>query len=120
MDWGRGGPGGCFGGHGSPSPAIPAAQNVALGRPASQSSVLDAGSGAANAVDGNRDSNWERGSCAHTTHEPEPWWRVDLGRRHAVYAVVVKNRHDCCWERLKGAEIHVGDSLVDRSRRNPV
>ncbi|XP_010567630.1 PREDICTED: alanine aminotransferase 1 [Haliaeetus leucocephalus] len=100
--------------------ALPGAQNVALGRPATQSSVLDAGSGAANAVDGNRDSNWEHGSCAHTTEEPEPWWRVDLGRRHAVYAVVVKNRHDCCWERLKGAEIHVGNSLVDRGRRNPV
>ncbi|KAM6102828.1 uncharacterized protein LJ206_010199 [Theristicus caerulescens] len=100
--------------------ALPGAENVALGRPAAQSSVLDAGSGAANAVDGNQDGDWERGSCAHTTKEPEPWWRVDLGRRHAVYAVVVKNRHDCCWERLKGAEVRVGDSLVDRGRRNPV
>ncbi|KAM6411120.1 uncharacterized protein J5M81_001118 isoform 1-T1 [Pluvialis apricaria] len=99
---------------------LPGAQNVALGRPAAQSSVLDASSGAANAVDGNRDGNWEHGSCAHTTEEPEPWWRVDLGRRHAVYAVVVKNRHDCCWESLKGAEVRVGDSLVDRGRRNPV
>ncbi|KAM6445865.1 LOW QUALITY PROTEIN: ATP-dependent DNA helicase Q4 [Rhynochetos jubatus] len=98
---------------------LPGAQNVALGRPAAQSSVLDAGSGAANAVDGNRDGDWERGSCSHTAEEPEPWWRVDLGRRHAVYAVVVKNRRDCCWRRLKGAEVRVGDSLVDRGRRNP-
>ncbi|XP_072707872.1 uncharacterized protein [Ciconia boyciana] len=100
--------------------ALPGAQNVALGRPATQSSVLDAGSSAANAVDGNRDGNWEHGSCAHTMEELEPWWRVDLGRRHAVYAVVVKNRHDCCWERLKGAQVHVGNSLVDRGRHNPV
>ncbi|XP_075599255.1 uncharacterized protein LOC142600284 isoform X1 [Balearica regulorum gibbericeps] len=101
--------------------ALPGAQNVALGRPATQSSVLDASSVAANAVDGNRDSDWERGdSCAHTVEEPEPWWRVDLGRRHVVYAVLVKNRHDCCWERLKGAEVRVGDSLVDRGRHNPV
>ncbi|XP_063183755.1 uncharacterized protein LOC134512307 [Chroicocephalus ridibundus] len=100
--------------------ALPGAQNVALGRPATQSSLLDATSGAANAVDGNRDGNWEHGSCAHTLEEPEPWWRVDLGRRHLVYAVVVKNRLDCCWERLKGAQVHVGDSLVDRGRRNPV
>jgi len=91
---------------------------VALGRPAAQSSVLDAGSGAANAVDGNRDG--ERGSCAHTAEEPEPWWRLDLGRWLAVYAVVVKNRQDCCWESLRGTEVHVGDSLVDRGRRNPV
>ncbi|XP_028940141.1 uncharacterized protein LOC104522774, partial [Antrostomus carolinensis] len=96
------------------------AQNVAVGRPATQSSILDTSSGAANAVDGNRDGNWEHGSCSHTTEELEPWWRVDLGHQHKVYAVVVKNRDDCCWERLKGAEIHVGDSLVDRGRRNPV
>ncbi|XP_075000623.1 LOW QUALITY PROTEIN: uncharacterized protein LOC142079776 [Calonectris borealis] len=119
-EWAGGAPGGAFWRRVTPSPAVPAAQNVALGRPATQSSVLDAGSGAANAVDGNRDGDWERGSCTHTTEEPEPWWRVDLGRRHAVYAVVVKNRHDCCWERLKGAEVHVGNSLVDRGRRNPV
>ncbi|XP_069709319.1 uncharacterized protein [Phaenicophaeus curvirostris] len=99
---------------------LPGAQNVALGRPAAQSSLLDAGSGASNAVDGNRDGDWRRGSCSHTLEEPEPWWRVDLGRRHAVYAVVLKNRHDCCWESLKGAQIHVGDSLVDRGRHNPV
>ncbi|XP_074757225.1 uncharacterized protein LOC141958275 [Athene noctua] len=99
---------------------IPTAQNVALGRPAAQSSVLDATSGAGNAVDGNRDGNWEHGSCAHTAEEEEPWWRVDLGRRHAVHAVVVKNRRDCCWQSLKGAEIRVGDSLLDHGRRNPV
>ncbi|XP_074716759.1 uncharacterized protein LOC141939920 [Strix uralensis] len=100
--------------------ALPGAQNVALGRPAAQSSVLDAISSAGNAVDGNRDGDWERGSCAHTTEEPEPWWRVDLGHRHAVYAVVVKNRRDCCWQSLKGAEIRVGDSLLAHGRRNPV
>lgn len=119
-EWGAGRTGGDFWGRVTAGPAVPTAQNVALGRPATQSSVLDAGSGAANAVDGNRDGNWEHGSCAHTAEEAEPWWRVDLGRRHAVYAVVVKNRHDCCWESLKGAEVHVGDSLVDRGQRNPV
>ncbi|XP_065686610.2 uncharacterized protein [Patagioenas fasciata] len=100
--------------------ALPGAQNVALGRPAAQSSLLDAGSGAGNAVDGNQDGNWEHGSCAHTAEEPEPWWRVDLGARHAVYAVTVTNRRDCCWERLKGAQVHVGDSLVDHGKRNPI
>lgn len=104
----------------SPPPLAPAAPNAALGRPATQSSVLDATSGAANAVDGNRDGNWEEGSCAHTLEEPEPWWRVDLGGRRAVEAVVVQNRHDCCWEHLKGAEVHVGDSLLDGGRHNAV
>ncbi|XP_054023506.1 uncharacterized protein LOC104300699 [Dryobates pubescens] len=99
---------------------LPGAQNVALGRPATQSSLLDPGSGARKAVDGNRDGDWEHGSCAHTAEEPEPWWQVDLGRSHRVYAVLVQNRHDCCWHRLKGAQVHVGDSLVDHGRRNPV
>uniref|UniRef100_R7VMS8 Pentraxin fusion protein n=1 Tax=Columba livia TaxID=8932 RepID=R7VMS8_COLLI len=60
------------------------------------------------------------GSCAHTEKEPEPWWYVDLGARHAVYAVTVTNRRDCCWESLLGAQVHVGDSLVDHGKRNPV
>lgn len=103
-----------------PPSRIPAAQNVALGRPAAQSSVLEPGSDAGKAVDGNRDSDWEHGSCAHTAEEPEPWWHVDLGRRHSVYAVLVQNRRDCCWQRLRGAQVHVGDSLVDHGRRNPM
>ncbi|XP_009466921.1 PREDICTED: uncharacterized protein LOC104015857 [Nipponia nippon] len=97
----------------------PVAPNVALGRTVTQSSTLNTLSLAANAVDGNTDTDWERGSCAHTEKELEPWWRVDLGRRHAVYAVTVTNRHDCCWESLLGAQVHVGDSLSDRGKRNP-
>ncbi|XP_067148680.1 uncharacterized protein [Apteryx mantelli] len=99
---------------------LPGAPNAALGRPAAQSSVLDATSGAGNAVDGSRDGAWARGSCAHTLEEPEPWWRVDLGARRAVYAVLVQNRRDCCWEQLKGAEVRVGDSPDARGRRHGV
>ncbi|XP_025910898.1 alanine aminotransferase 1, partial [Apteryx rowi] len=99
---------------------LPGAPNAALGRPAAQSSVLDAASGAGNAVDGSRDGDWARGSCAHTLEEPEPWWRVDLGARRAVYAVLVQNRRDCCWEQLKGAEVRVGDSPDARGRRHGV
>lgn len=93
---------------------------MARGRPVAQSSTLNAISLAANAVDGNGDADWERGSCAHTEMELEPWWRVDLGRRHAVYAVTITNRRDCCWESLLGAQVHVGDSLADHGKRNPV
>ncbi|KAM6411122.1 uncharacterized protein J5M81_001118 isoform 3-T3 [Pluvialis apricaria] len=101
------------------SPAI-AAPNVARGRAVAQSSTLNAISLAVNAVDGNGDADWEHGSCAHTEKELEPWWHVDLGRRHAVYAVTVTNRRDCCWENLLGAQVHVGDSLADHGKRNPV
>lgn len=85
-----------------------------------QSSTLDDISSAVNAVDGDSNTDWERGSCTRTERESEPWWRVDLGHRHAIYAVTVTNRHDCCWESLLGAQVHVGDSLDDHGKRNPV
>uniref|UniRef100_A0A803T1F1 Fucolectin tachylectin-4 pentraxin-1 domain-containing protein n=1 Tax=Anolis carolinensis TaxID=28377 RepID=A0A803T1F1_ANOCA len=89
------------------------AQNWARGRPAAQSSTFPQRglvfSRAESAVDGDRDGDWHHGSCSHTTKEPGPWWSVDLGARLAVKAVVVKNRSDCCSERIKGARIHVGD-----------
>ncbi|XP_071593081.1 uncharacterized protein [Heliangelus exortis] len=99
---------------------LPGAPNVALGRAVAQSSTLDAESHAVNAVDGKVDPHWPSGSCSHTEKEEEPWWWVDLGRRHAVYAVTVTNRRDCCWESLLGAQVHVGDSLSDHGKRNPV
>ncbi|XP_030324313.1 uncharacterized protein LOC103526233 [Calypte anna] len=99
---------------------VPPAQNLALRRPATQSSTSGRAGDAINAVDGNRDGNWLHGSCSQTQREPEPWWTVDLGRRRAVAAVVVRNRLDCCWHRLKGARVHVGDSLAAHGTRNPV
>nr|XP_025044466.1 uncharacterized protein LOC106732561 isoform X2 [Pelodiscus sinensis] len=101
----------------------PGAQNLALRRQAAQSSsflgtIFDM---AGNAVDGNRNGVWERGSCSLTKRDTEPWWTVDLGRRHSVSMVMVKNREDgSYWKRLKGAEIHVGDSLTDNGKSNPL
>ncbi|XP_040399697.1 fucolectin-1-like [Cygnus olor] len=85
-----------------------------------QSSTSSGAGAAANAVDGNRDSNWRHGSCSHTRREHEPWWAVDLGGRHAVAAVLVKNRQDCCWQRLRGAQVHVGDAPAEHGRDNPI
>ncbi|XP_009992038.1 PREDICTED: uncharacterized protein LOC104385299, partial [Chaetura pelagica] len=99
---------------------LPGAPNAALGRAVAQSSTLDSSSLAANAVDGNDDPDWGHGSCSHTGKELEPWWRVDLGGRHAVYAVTVTTSSDCCWKSLLGAQVHVGDSLADHGKRNPV
>uniref|UniRef100_K7F5G6 Fucolectin tachylectin-4 pentraxin-1 domain-containing protein n=3 Tax=Pelodiscus sinensis TaxID=13735 RepID=K7F5G6_PELSI len=90
----------------------PGAQNLALGRPATQSSSVEHKTGQAEpgrAVDGNRDGKFELGSCSQTKNDLEPWWSVDLGRRYSVSMVIVKNREDkCCGERLQGAEIRVG------------
>ena len=32
-----------------------------------------------NAVDGNSDTNFLKGSCSHTQKDNPSWWRVDLG-----------------------------------------
>ena len=58
--------------------------NVALGKPAIQSSTIthfNRPLGASLAVDGNRDVSLSAGSslsCTHTFNEVSPWWRVDL------------------------------------------
>lgn len=101
-------------------PWCPPAQNLALWRPATQSSTARPAGSAINAVDGNRDGRWRHGSCTQTKREREPWWTVDLGQSRAVAAVVVRNRLDCCWHRLKGARVHVGDSLAGHGTNNPV
>uniref|UniRef100_A0A8C8VPF6 F5/8 type C domain-containing protein n=1 Tax=Pelusios castaneus TaxID=367368 RepID=A0A8C8VPF6_9SAUR len=97
----------------------PGAQNLALGGQATQSSTYRTGV-AGNAVDGQRNGFWQENPCSHTQADTEPWWTVDLGSRHSVSAVIVKNREDCCGERLRGAQIRVGDSLANNGRQNPI
>uniref|UniRef100_A0A8C8SK30 Fucolectin tachylectin-4 pentraxin-1 domain-containing protein n=1 Tax=Pelusios castaneus TaxID=367368 RepID=A0A8C8SK30_9SAUR len=96
-----------------------AGQNLALRREATQSST-DNNDVAGHAVDGNCNGHRPQGSCTHTQYDREPWWMVDLGTTHSISAVIVKNREDCCWERLSEADIHVGDSLEDNGKQNPI
>ncbi|KAG8134077.1 hypothetical protein E2320_011847, partial [Naja naja] len=71
------------------------------------------------AVDGNCSGRWiGQNSCTHTKREREPWWYVDLGSRYAISSVVVKSREDCCGERLRGAQIRVGDCVPKRGFSN--
>ncbi|KAM6458511.1 uncharacterized protein PHA67_016083 isoform 2-T2 [Liasis olivaceus] len=102
----------------------PGARNWARGRPAAQSSTYpqwgDVYSLAGSAVDGNRDGDWRHGSCSHTTAEEEPWWSLDLGAPYAIAAVVVKNRQECCSERIEGAQIRVGDCGAQHGKHNPI
>ena len=55
--------------------------NLALGKPADQSST-NWGSGgngdASKAVDGNKSGRWDDKSCSRTGREKKPWWQVDL------------------------------------------
>ncbi|XP_028281488.1 uncharacterized protein LOC114448621 isoform X2 [Parambassis ranga] len=92
------------------------AKNIARDGRASQSSLFG---GAARAIDGNHDSDWQEGSCTHTGHQQNPWWRLDLLDTSKINTVTITNRQDCCHERLNGAEIRIGNSLIDNGNANP-
>ncbi|XP_048059444.1 fucolectin-like [Megalobrama amblycephala] len=92
--------------------------NLALHAEVVQSSTYPEGGDAKRAVDGNRDSDSRRGSCTHTKSEFNPWWRVDLGNVYSINKVTITNRQDCCKERLKGAQIRIGNSLDNNGNNN--
>ncbi|XP_042321520.1 uncharacterized protein LOC121929725 [Sceloporus undulatus] len=98
-------------------------RNLAENRPAFQSSFLENMETcfANKAVDGDCNGDWYKSSsCIHTDRDQEPWWYVDLGDHYAIAAVIVKNRGDCCGDRIWGAQIHVGDNLEDHGKSNPL
>ncbi|XP_073342159.1 uncharacterized protein [Pagrus major] len=95
----------------------PTGENLALQGKASQSSLHSTGI-ANNAIDGNRASAWSQGSCTHTGHNFNAWWRLDLGKTHKVFSVSVTNRREV-HQRLNGAEIRIGDSLDNNGINNP-
>uniref|UniRef100_A0A8B9JQL0 Si:ch73-359m17.2 n=1 Tax=Astyanax mexicanus TaxID=7994 RepID=A0A8B9JQL0_ASTMX len=70
------------------------------------------------AVDGNTDTDSRRGSCSHTLTEANPWWRVELPGVCNVTSVTIVNREDCCSDRIKGAQIHIGNSLKNNGNDN--
>ncbi|KAG9259548.1 hypothetical protein AMEX_G27849, partial [Astyanax mexicanus] len=96
------------------------AKNLALNGKATQSTLIENPYAPAyNAIDGNTDSNYDHGSCTATTWQQNPWWRVDLLDEYTVTSITITNRGDCCAERLNGAEIHIGNSLVNNGNNNP-
>uniref|UniRef100_A0A3B1JIF4 Si:ch211-215k15.4 n=1 Tax=Astyanax mexicanus TaxID=7994 RepID=A0A3B1JIF4_ASTMX len=99
------------------------AKNLALYGKATQSVLVQnpwTGHGHAyNAIDGNTDSNYDHGSCTATTWQQNPWWRVDLLDEYTITSITITNRGDCCAERINGAEIHIGNSLVNNGNNNP-
>ena len=72
-----------------------AERNLALGRPASQSSTWG-GWDASRVVDGNPDPNANHGSCCNNNDGPggPNWLMVDLGRYYTIAYVVATNRVD--------------------------
>ncbi|XP_063770999.1 fucolectin-like [Pseudophryne corroboree] len=99
-------------------------ENLALRGRATQSSIyLDHSNGylglGMNAIDGNTDPNYYHGSCFHSNNDVGPWWRVDLLDSYYISNIIITNRGDCCPERLNGAKIVVGNSLVNNGKNNP-
>ncbi|XP_017316998.1 fucolectin-like [Ictalurus punctatus] len=93
--------------------------NVALGGIATQSSVYLNSFPASFAIDGNRASILNSYSCTHTNCDYNPWWRVDLLAVYDIKYVIVMNRGDGYTDRINGAEIHIGNSLVNNGNNNP-
>jgi hypothetical protein len=73
--------------------------NVALGKPAQQSSTYSADYSAAKGVDGRKDSFF------HTGIENNPWWQVDLQGNYAISYIMLYNRTDCCSERARTVQV---------------
>lgn len=94
--------------------------NVALRGEATQIDTYNEFGAASNAIDGNRDPIYSHNSCTHTATTTNPWWRLDLNHTHVITSITVKNRGDCCAQRLDGAQIRVGDSLLNNGNDNPV
>lgn len=81
--------------------------NLALNRPASQSSTSQWSrtNDAQGAVDGIINGAY----AFHTNHEANPWWQVDLGRTARLDRVRIYNRLDCCAERARSLSILLSD-----------
>ncbi|GAA1717774.1 hypothetical protein GCM10009809_12130 [Isoptericola hypogeus] len=82
--------------------------NIAVGRPATQSSEYSGGA-PGRAVDGNTNGVWGQGSVAHTASGKQSWWQVDLGSSQDIGSIAVWNRTDCCADRLRDFQVLVSD-----------
>ncbi|XP_043938189.1 uncharacterized protein LOC122810685 [Protopterus annectens] len=97
---------------------VPLVENLALNGIALQSSTWPGGS-PQRAIDGNIDSNFFHGSCSSTDYDFGPWWMVDLQSTFEIHSVEITNRRECCRERIRGAEVHVGDLHQKNGTENP-
>jgi parallel beta-helix repeat protein len=82
--------------------------NLALRRPASQSSNLFGTTGA-EAVDGNTNGDFNAGSVSCTNYESQSWWQVDLGSCCIIERVVLYNRTDMYQECLSNFQVMISE-----------
>jgi len=70
--------------------------NVALRRPAWQSSDNHVSRKAHRSNDGDTGTHYFIHTCSATKYQLHPWWAVDLGSPLYVDGVNFTNRGDCC------------------------
>ncbi len=91
-------------------------ENLALRKPAIQSSTADSGkSGAGLAVDGNTSGKYSDSSISHTNQERNPWWEVDLGEICNIQEIRIFNRTDGVENRLIGIKITISNETKQKS-----
>jgi hypothetical protein len=78
--------------------------NVALGKPAEQSSTSSSNNPASYAVD---DDLYD---YAGTKVEAQPWWQVDTGAFYPVEKIAIDSRADCCGDQLADYYVFVSDT----------
>lgn len=93
--------------------------NLALGKPAAQSSTADGGLAVAGkANDGNTDGRYEHQSVSHTNLSVNPWWEVDLGQDCIISEVRVWNRSDGLEARLSNFNVMLSSVAWARPQAN--
>jgi formylglycine-generating enzyme required for sulfatase activity len=80
-------------------------RNVALGRPAKQSSTYGSGWEAQNAVDGN-----PHGQATHTRNGEHEWWEVELADECVIEKLVFWPRPGVCVVRLAESKVELLDA----------
>ena len=85
--------------------------NLALGKPASQSSrsPWSTATDPQGAVDGVING----GFGFHTDQQINPWWQVDLGATARIDSIRIHNRLDCCSERARTLQVMLSDNGQD-------
>lgn len=70
------------------------------------------------AIDGNSDSDMNHKSCSSTMGYLPTWWRLDLLKPYKInnVTVVLRNKYH---DRIRGAEIRIGNSLAHYGNVNP-
>ncbi|MCU1267735.1 MAG: repeat-associated core domain protein, partial [Acidobacteria bacterium] len=84
--------------------------NVALNKPATQSTTFSTTSTADKAVNGDANGRFSSGSASATNYGLNSWWQVDLQSVQNINSITVWGRTDCCHEMSTDFYVFVSNS----------